>query len=103
MHTILIAFDFCWNCNVFRSRRAQETRLAQRNAGIGINPMIEINAGTLLLIPVSLAVAFLLWVLWNLWRDEKRRTSFAEGSMGSRILRGSEKQHVEVGRLSLHR
>jgi threonine/homoserine/homoserine lactone efflux protein len=65
--------------------------------------MLEINAGTLLLIPVSLAVAFLLWVLWNMWRDERRRPSHAERPIDSRTSRKSEKPHVEVGRLSLHR
>ena len=31
---------------------------------------IEIHAQTLWLIPVSLAVGFMVWVLWNWWREE---------------------------------
>jgi hypothetical protein len=48
--------------------------------------MSEIEAGTLLLFPTALAVAFLLWVLWNLltqdrqiasWLAARRRKSLA--------------------------
>jgi hypothetical protein len=31
---------------------------------------IEIHAQTLWLIPVVLAIGFMLWVLWNWWREE---------------------------------
>ena len=31
---------------------------------------IEIHEQTLWLIPVSLAVGFMVWVLWNWWREE---------------------------------
>lgn len=31
---------------------------------------IEIHAQTLWLIPVGFAVGFMLWVLWNWWREE---------------------------------
>jgi hypothetical protein len=65
--------------------------------------MIETNAGALLLVPASLAVAFLLWVLWNFWKDDRRQASFAKRSIYSRGLEKSEKRHVEVGRLALHR
>jgi hypothetical protein len=34
--------------------------------------MDSINSGYLLIVPVTLSVAFLLWVLWNFHRDEKR-------------------------------
>jgi hypothetical protein len=33
---------------------------------------IEIHEQTLWLIPVSLAVSFMVWVLWNWWREEHR-------------------------------
>jgi hypothetical protein len=33
---------------------------------------IEIHEQTLWLIPVSLAVGFMVWVLWNWWREEHR-------------------------------
>jgi len=35
--------------------------------------MLTFNAGYLLLVPVALSVAFMLWVLWNLHKDEKRK------------------------------
>jgi hypothetical protein len=34
--------------------------------------MMIFRAETLLLIPVALAVGFLLWALWNWWREERR-------------------------------
>jgi hypothetical protein len=34
--------------------------------------MREIGAGILLLIPAGLAVAFMLFVLWKFWTDDKR-------------------------------
>jgi hypothetical protein len=33
---------------------------------------IEIHEQTLWLIPVGLAVGFMVWVLWNWWREERR-------------------------------
>ena len=56
--------------------RPEETRLAQRNAGTGVDPMREIEAGTLLLFPTALAVAFLLWVLWNLLKQDRQIASW---------------------------
>jgi hypothetical protein len=35
--------------------------------------MFTINAGDLLLVPVALSMAFMLWVLWNFHKDEKRK------------------------------
>ena len=35
--------------------------------------MHDLFASYLLLIPVALSVAFLLWVLWNFHKDEKRK------------------------------
>jgi hypothetical protein len=37
---------------------------------------IEIHEQTLWLIPVSLAVGFMLWVLCNWWREEHRKTEW---------------------------
>jgi hypothetical protein len=34
--------------------------------------MHDLFAGYLLLVPVALSVAFLLWVLWHFHEDEKR-------------------------------
>jgi hypothetical protein len=33
---------------------------------------VEIREQTLWLIPVALAVGFMIWVLWNWWREEHR-------------------------------
>jgi len=33
---------------------------------------IEIHEQTLWLIPVSVAVSFMLWVLWHWWKEERR-------------------------------
>ena len=42
-----------------------------RRAEGGIASMtIEIHEQTLWLIPVGLAVGFMVWVLWNWWREE---------------------------------
>jgi hypothetical protein len=34
--------------------------------------MLTIKAGYLMLVPVALSVAFMLWVLWNFHKDERR-------------------------------
>ena len=52
--------------------RRTMARPAQRNAGTGTKRMREIGAGILLLIPAGLAVAFMLFVLWKFWTDDKR-------------------------------
>jgi hypothetical protein len=36
--------------------------------------MLTNNAGYLLIVPVALSMAFLLWVLWNFHKDEKRKS-----------------------------
>jgi hypothetical protein len=33
---------------------------------------MEFHEESLWLIPVGLAIWFMLWVLWNWWREEKR-------------------------------
>jgi hypothetical protein len=52
--------------------RRKPGRPAHRKAGTGIAHMFEIRLEFLWLAPVALAVAFMLWVLWNMHRDEKR-------------------------------
>ncbi len=42
----------------------------QRAEGGIASMTMEIHAQTLWLIPVSLAVGFMVWVLWNWWREE---------------------------------
>jgi hypothetical protein len=34
--------------------------------------LVKIDAGLLLLIPATLATAFMLWALWNFWKAAKR-------------------------------
>jgi hypothetical protein len=51
----------------------QRPRAGGQNGGIA-SMTIEIHEQTLLLIPVSLAVGFMVWVLWNWWREEHRKT-----------------------------
>jgi hypothetical protein len=46
---------------------------------------IEIHEQTLWLIPVGLAVGFMVWVLWNWWREEHHKN---ERRIGER--------HIEV-------
>jgi hypothetical protein len=51
---------------------------------------IEIHEQTLWLIPVSLAVGFMLWVLWNWWREEHRTNERRTGE------RRTEARHQRV-------
>jgi hypothetical protein len=54
-------------------KAARRFRVELRWTERGIVPMtIEIREQALLLIPVSLAVGFMVWVLWNWWREEHR-------------------------------
>ena len=49
--------------------------------------MLEISAGTLLLIPASLAVTFMLWVLWSfLIQDSRIASLFALRRKGPAAL-----------------
>jgi hypothetical protein len=59
--------------NLTRRGRSELRRGELRRAERGIVSMtVEIREQTLLLIPVSLAVGFMVWVLWNWWREEHR-------------------------------
>jgi len=60
-----------------------QARLRPRHAGKEASPgipesgkgsgfMLILNSVSLLLLPVVLATAFMLWVLWNWWKDENR-------------------------------
>jgi hypothetical protein len=33
---------------------------------------VEFREESLLLIPIGLAISFMLWVLWNWWKEERR-------------------------------
>ncbi len=45
---------------------------------------LEIHEQTLWLVPVGLAVGFMVWVLWNWWREEHRANGAQPHSLGSR-------------------
>jgi hypothetical protein len=75
VYFILTDPDFCWSSDVFRSGCMSGTRPSRRNAGTGVNSMLEISTDALLLIPACLAVTFMLWVLWNLLKEERRIAS----------------------------
>jgi hypothetical protein len=49
--------------------RAHEEREAE---GGYVAVKIDFNAEIFALIPVGLAIWFMLWVLWNWWREERR-------------------------------
>jgi hypothetical protein len=54
---------------------------------------IEIHEQTLWLIPVSLAVGFMLWVLWNWWREERR---MGERRMGERRIEARRQRVINL-------
>ena len=58
---------------------------------------IEIHEQTLWLIPVSLAVGFMVWVLWNWWREEHPKK---ESHIESRRI---EDRHIEYQRIDARR
>lgn len=71
--SILTGGDFCWRSAAFLSLRVciwPGPQGGRRDEG---HTMLTFNAGYLLLVPVALSVAFMLWVLWNLHKDEKRK------------------------------
>ena len=85
--------------------RPEETRLAQRNARTGVDLMREIEAGTLLLFPAALSVAFLLWVLWNLLKQDRQIASWL-AARRRKSLGGSQRTDLSgtpSRRVILHR
>jgi hypothetical protein len=69
--SILTGGDFCWNCAVLLSLRLEISGPHEGKRDEG-HFMHDLFAGYLLLVPVALSVAFLLWVLWHFHKDEKR-------------------------------
>ena len=58
-----------------------------RRAEGGIASMtIEIHEQTLWLIPVSLAVGFMVWVLWNWWREEHHMADRRSEALRQRVI-----------------
>jgi hypothetical protein len=74
VYPFLIAKGVLWNqakfCGCTPHSGNPAVRL-QRSVE-GSHSMEITNPGALWLVPVFLSVAFLLWVLWNFWRDEHR-------------------------------
>ncbi len=64
---------------------------------------LEFHAESLWLIPVGLALWFMLWVLWNWWREERRSRSFEEPVRLKRSLRASPpEERSDVNAVSGH-
>jgi hypothetical protein len=47
---------------------------------------IEIHEQTLWLIPVGLAVGFMVWVLWNWWREEHHMVGRRTEARNQRVI-----------------
>ena len=54
---------------------------------------IEIHEQTLWLIPVSLAVGFMVWVLWNWWREEHH---MADRRIGERRIEARQQRVINL-------
>ena len=54
---------------------------------------IEIHEQTLWLIPVSLAVGFMVWVLWNWWHEEYR---MKERRLGARHIQDRRQRVINL-------
>jgi hypothetical protein len=52
---------------------ASRPRLGRRRAETGVHAMLASDLSSFWLISVSLAVAFMLWVLWNFHKAERER------------------------------
>jgi hypothetical protein len=39
--------------------------------------MLTLEPGFVLAVPAGFGVAFLLWALWNFWRDERRKSDYS--------------------------
>ena len=65
--------------------------------------MLEINAGAVLVTLASLAVAFMLWVLWNLLKQDSQFAAFAGKLLASRSLRKDEQAKLSTAGISLLR
>jgi len=52
--------------------RAREEAASPGSGGI-FNVILELQAEELWLAPLTLALTFLLWVLWNWWKEGRRR------------------------------
>jgi len=54
---------------VFKGISVLRTREAERGF---VSVTVEVHEESLWLIPVSIAIAFMLWVLWHWWKEERR-------------------------------
>ena len=70
--SILTGGDFSWKSAAFLSPRACIWPGPREGKRLEGRTMLTIKAGYLMLVPVALSVAFMLWVLWNFHKDERR-------------------------------
>lgn len=65
--------------------------------------MLEINAGAVLVTLASVATTFMLWVLWNLLKQDKQSAAFAGKLLAPLSLRKNEPtRHSMTGISLLH-
>lgn len=67
---------------VAREMNAVKRRWAER--GI-VSMTVDLHEQSLWLIPVSLAVGFMVWVLWNWWREERRIEGGRQRGINQRV------------------
>jgi hypothetical protein len=71
--TILIPAGFRWKCRCFLfDSAARPVRSRPAEAAKGVPPMHEFSFMSLLLVPFSLGEAFLIWALWQLFKQTHR-------------------------------
>jgi hypothetical protein len=54
-------------------REPHEVSSRPGKTGLEITQMIVIDSNFLLLVPATFSLSFLLWVFWNLLKDERRQ------------------------------
>jgi hypothetical protein len=74
VYAFLIAGSFFWRQSAFRDRRPEATPPGTPESVLGSKAMLDFQSGYFLVVPMGLGVVFLLWVLWNFWKDERRKS-----------------------------
>jgi hypothetical protein len=73
VYSPFIAFDFFLYLMAFRCRRSQSNAPLHTGKWEEVRRMDNLNLGALSLIPVGLAVAFMVWAFWNFYKASGRR------------------------------